>query len=114
VAAHILNLSTIFRQEVSFTLPSLYPQEKSPSTHWLGGWLVPTSGLDTSAKRRKIPSLLLLGIKPHSSLHLFKKSHNSNITLKEGMLREVCSQHTSDIYMHLFMTGSQIAMEHSS
>jgi hypothetical protein len=35
---------------------ALYPHERAPGTHWLGGWLGPRAGLDTEA-RGKILSL---------------------------------------------------------
>jgi hypothetical protein len=40
---------------VSFTPQPLYPKGKIPGTHWVGGWVDPTVGLDTVVKR-KIPS----------------------------------------------------------
>jgi len=42
----------------------LCPQGKDPRTHWIGGWISPRAGLDTMAKRKKIPALL--GIEPQS------------------------------------------------
>jgi hypothetical protein len=35
--------------------PAALPQGKSPSTHWIGGWVGPTAVLDAVVKR-KIPS----------------------------------------------------------
>jgi hypothetical protein len=40
---------------VTFTLRPLYPQGKSPSTHWIGGCVDPRAVLDAVVKR-KIPS----------------------------------------------------------
>jgi hypothetical protein len=50
----ILDLCTRWSWVVSFTHRPLYPQGKSPGTHWIGGWMGPRAGLDTVAKR-KIP-----------------------------------------------------------
>jgi hypothetical protein len=41
---------------VSFTARVLYPRERAPCTHWIGGWVGPRAGLGTASKR-KIPSL---------------------------------------------------------
>jgi hypothetical protein len=40
---------------VSFTLRPLYPQEKSPDTYQIRGWLGPRAGLDTVEKRKVSP-----------------------------------------------------------
>jgi hypothetical protein len=32
--------------EGAFTLLPLYPEERAPGTHWLGGWVDPRAGLD--------------------------------------------------------------------
>jgi hypothetical protein len=40
---------------VSFTPRPLYPRERAPGTHWIGGWVVPRAGLEVVAKKR-IPS----------------------------------------------------------
>jgi hypothetical protein len=53
---HISDLGTRWRQVVSFTPWLLYPQGKSPDTHWKGGWVGPRASLDAVVKR-KIPSL---------------------------------------------------------
>jgi hypothetical protein len=45
---------------------ALYPQGKDPGTHWTGGWVGPTAGLDTEA-RGKILSPLS-GIEPQSPI----------------------------------------------
>jgi len=37
---------------VSSTGRPLYPQGKSPTTHWIGGWLGPRAGLNAVTKRR--------------------------------------------------------------
>jgi len=41
--------------EVSFTPRPLYPGERPPNTHWIGGWVGSRAGLDAVVKR-KIPS----------------------------------------------------------
>jgi len=40
---------------VSFAPGPLYPQGKSPGTHWIGGWVDPRAALNVVVKR-KIPS----------------------------------------------------------
>jgi hypothetical protein len=55
VAPRILDLGTRWRWVVSFTPQPLYPQGKSPGTHWIGGWVGPRAVLDAVVKR-KIPS----------------------------------------------------------
>jgi len=63
VALCIFNLD---RCEWSASLPGrLTPGEGASGTHWLGGWLGPTAGLDAVAKRKK--SLPFLEIEPRSS-----------------------------------------------
>jgi len=32
------------------------PEGRDPVTHWIGGWAGPRPGLDTAAKKRKIPA----------------------------------------------------------
>jgi hypothetical protein len=36
---------------VSFTPRPLYPRERAPGTHWIGGWVNPRVGLDDVEKR---------------------------------------------------------------
>jgi hypothetical protein len=31
---------------------ALYPRERTPGTHWTGGWVGPTAGLDAGARRK--------------------------------------------------------------
>jgi hypothetical protein len=31
---------------------ALYPGEKTPGTHWTGGWMDPRAGLDAGARRK--------------------------------------------------------------
>jgi hypothetical protein len=42
----------------------LSPEKLPPDTHWIGGWMCPTAGLD-AVKKRKF--LLLQGIEPSPS-----------------------------------------------
>jgi hypothetical protein len=32
--------------------PSFTPGERTPGTHWIGGWVVPRAGLDASVRRK--------------------------------------------------------------
>jgi hypothetical protein len=50
-----LHLGTSWRVMVSFTNRPLYPRERDPGTHWIGGCIGPRAGLDAVVKR-KIPS----------------------------------------------------------
>jgi hypothetical protein len=45
-------------------LTALYPQERTPSTHYTGGWVAPRAGLDTEARGKVL--LPLPGIEPWS------------------------------------------------
>jgi hypothetical protein len=31
---------------------ALYPGERTPGTHWIGGWVGPSAGLDAGARRK--------------------------------------------------------------
>jgi hypothetical protein len=33
---------------------ALYPREKTPGTHWIGGWVGPRAGLDAGAGRQSL------------------------------------------------------------
>jgi hypothetical protein len=52
---HVFLISALLGSE-----QSALPTERVPSTHWIGGWVDPRTGLDY-VKKRKI--LLLLGLK---------------------------------------------------
>jgi hypothetical protein len=49
---HFLDLGTSWRWVVSFTPRPLYPAERVPGTHWIGGCVDPTAGLDDAEKRK--------------------------------------------------------------
>jgi hypothetical protein len=51
IARRILNLGTRWRWLASFTPQALYPGERAPGTHWIGGWVGPRAGLNAVAKR---------------------------------------------------------------
>jgi hypothetical protein len=55
IAPHILDLGTSWRHVVSFMPQPLYPRERTPGMHWIGGWVGPRAGTDVRV-RRKIPS----------------------------------------------------------
>jgi hypothetical protein len=38
---------------------ALCPGKRAPSTHWIGGWVGPRTGLDTVVKRNSKPPLRL-------------------------------------------------------
>jgi hypothetical protein len=41
--------------DVSFTPRPLYPRKKSPSTHWMGGWVDPRAGVNDAKKENSLP-----------------------------------------------------------
>jgi hypothetical protein len=49
----ILDLATRWRRVVSFKPRSLYCWEKSPSTHWIGGWVGPRASPDAGEEKKK-------------------------------------------------------------
>jgi hypothetical protein len=54
VKLHHFDLGTGWRLVVNFT-PSLFiPEETTPNTHWIGGWVDPKSCSDTVGKRRSL------------------------------------------------------------
>jgi hypothetical protein len=55
IAPHILDLGIRWRWVVSFTPRPLYPKERAPGAHWIGGWVGPRAVLNAVVKR-KIPS----------------------------------------------------------
>jgi hypothetical protein len=55
IAPRILDFGTRWRWVVSVTPRQLYPRERAPGTHWIGGWVGPRAVLDAVVKR-KIPS----------------------------------------------------------
>jgi hypothetical protein len=61
--SRFLDLGTSWRWVVSFMPRPLYPQEKAPGTHWIGGWVKPRAGLDEMEKR-KFLTLLGLELRP--------------------------------------------------
>jgi hypothetical protein len=49
----ILNLGTRWERVVSVTpRPRFTPGERTPGTHWIGGWVGPRAGLDAGARRK--------------------------------------------------------------
>jgi hypothetical protein len=49
----ILNLGTRWGGVVSVTpRPRFTPEERTPCTHWIGGWVGPRAGLDAGARRK--------------------------------------------------------------
>jgi hypothetical protein len=49
--SNILDLGTRWRLVFSITPWSVCPWERAPGTHWLGGWVGHTAGLDALEKR---------------------------------------------------------------
>jgi hypothetical protein len=63
----------------------LYPRERAPGTHFIGGWVDPTAGLDDMEKR-KILTLSGLELpppaRPARSQSLYRLSYSSIIITK--------------------------------
>jgi hypothetical protein len=63
----------------------LYPRERAPSTHWIGGWVSPRVIQDMEGKRKN--SQLLPGIKPYNPIvqpvaqSLYQLSHHGSYTV---------------------------------
>jgi hypothetical protein len=55
IAPRILDLGTRWKWVVSFTPRPLYPRERAPVIHWIGGWVDTRVGMDMVLKR-KIPN----------------------------------------------------------
>jgi hypothetical protein len=49
---HFLDLGTSWRLVVSFTPLPLYPRERAPGTHLIGGWVEPRADVDNVEKRK--------------------------------------------------------------
>jgi hypothetical protein len=47
-------LGTSWRSVVSFTPRPLYPWNRAPGTHWIGGWVGPRASLDDVEKKKFI------------------------------------------------------------
>jgi hypothetical protein len=75
---HFLDLNTSWRWVVSFTHRPLYPRERAPSTHCIGGWVDPSAGLDDVEKRKclTLPGLELRPLcSPARSQSLYRLSY---------------------------------------
>jgi hypothetical protein len=48
--SHFLDLDTSWRLVVNFTPRTLYPRERAPGTHWIGGLVDLRAGLDDLEK----------------------------------------------------------------
>jgi hypothetical protein len=50
---HIFLTSALVGGEWSASRPSRFtPRERTPNTHWIGGWVGPRAGLDNVEKRK--------------------------------------------------------------
>jgi hypothetical protein len=59
-----------------------YPRGKSPGTHWIGGWVDPTAGLDDVEKRN---FLTLLGLELDPSVIQPVASHYTDYAILAPM-----------------------------
>jgi hypothetical protein len=51
VQTHVFLTSALVGGEWSASLPGRYtPRERAPGTHWIGGWVDPTAGLNDVEK----------------------------------------------------------------
>jgi hypothetical protein len=90
IAPCILNLGTRWRWVVCFTFQPLYPQGKSPSAHWLGGWVGPHEPLSYLIRKEcwsceaslMCVILCLFSVGPLSELLLLVMLNKCNITVK--------------------------------
>jgi hypothetical protein len=63
---HVFLTSEIVEREWSASLSGRFTLgERTPGTHWIGGWVNPRGGLDV-VERRKILPLLVLKLRPLS------------------------------------------------
>jgi hypothetical protein len=83
----ILDIGTSWSWVVSFTPWPLYPRERAPDAHWIGGWLGPRTGLDDVESRKVLPlpglELRPLGRPASSQSFMFSKLirlHSSSCT----------------------------------
>jgi hypothetical protein len=61
---HIFLTSALVGNELSASRPSRFtPEERAPSTHWIGGLVDPRAGLD-DVEKRKFLTLLGLELRP--------------------------------------------------
>jgi hypothetical protein len=91
------DLGTRWRWVISFTPQPLYPQGKSPSTHWIGGWVGPRVVLEAVVKR-KIPSPApLLESNPRTPIvqpvaqSLYRLSYHRSQTIPGGRFKGHCA-----------------------
>jgi hypothetical protein len=72
VYIHFLDLGTSWGWVTSFTPRPLYPWERAPGNHYIGGWVYPRAALDDIEKSKflTLPGLKLqhLGCPAHSQL----------------------------------------------
>jgi hypothetical protein len=59
IAPRILDLGTRWRWVVSFTPQPLYPGERFPGTHWIGGWVGPRAERWTTLHNEELNHVLL-------------------------------------------------------
>jgi hypothetical protein len=53
VYIHVFLTSALFGGEWSALRPGRFtPEERAPGTHWIGGWVDPSAGLDDVEKRK--------------------------------------------------------------
>jgi hypothetical protein len=58
---HVFLTSALAAGESSASRPGRFtPGERAPGTHWIGGWVVPTAGLDDMEKWKFLPQPGLL------------------------------------------------------
>jgi hypothetical protein len=72
---------------VSFTPWPLYPEERAPGTHWIGGWVDPRAGLDSAEKRKflTLPGLELRPLgRPVRSQSLYRLRYHGSLLKDRG------------------------------
>jgi hypothetical protein len=81
---HIFLISALAGGEWSASRPVHFtPGERAPGTHWIGGWVDPTAGLDDVEKRKffTLPGLELRSLgSPARSQSLYRLRYPGTLT----------------------------------
>jgi hypothetical protein len=94
IAPNFLDLGTSWRWVFSFMPQSLYPRERTPSTHCIGGSVGPRAGLNDMEKRKflTLPGLELRPLdRPVRSQSLYRLRHPGSHSLDKGIIK--CQKH---------------------
>jgi hypothetical protein len=88
--------------------PRFAPRERTPGTHWIGGWVDPRAGLDAGARRKILcPCRRSNSDRPARSQILYRLSYRGsglNVPIK---ITESCDSECIRI-LYLFFEGSSV------